>query len=38
MVPSFEKIIKSFAIDTSGTMLVVLLSIPISNPPQARWI
>ncbi|HHT82180.1 MAG TPA: RDD family protein [Acholeplasmataceae bacterium] len=38
MVPSFEKIIKSFAIDTSGTMLVVLLSIPISNPPEARWI
>ncbi len=36
MVPSFEKIIKSFAIDTSGVMLVVLLSIPISEPPYLR--
>ncbi|HPX71627.1 MAG TPA: RDD family protein [Acholeplasmataceae bacterium] len=36
LVPSFEKIIKSFAIDTSGVMLVVLLSIPMSDPPYLR--
>ncbi len=36
MIPSFEKIIKSFAIDTSGVMLVVLLCIPLNNPPYLR--
>ncbi|MGI6787105.1 MAG: RDD family protein [Acholeplasmataceae bacterium] len=38
MVPSFEKIIKSFAIDTSGVMVVVLLSIPLSEPPYLRMV
>lgn len=36
MVPSFEKIIKSFAIDTSGVMLIVLLSIPLGQPTYLR--
>lgn len=34
MVPRFEKIIKSFAIDTSGVMLVVILSIAIPSPTR----
>ncbi len=33
MIPAFEKIIKSFAIDTSGVMIVVIISIPLTNPP-----
>ncbi len=32
MVPAFEKIIKSFAIDTSGVMIVVIISIPLTKP------
>lgn len=36
MVPSFEKIVKSFAIDTSGVMLILLVSIPLSDPVYLR--
>lgn len=36
MVPSFEKIVKSFAIDTSGVMLILLISIPLGEPPYLR--
>ena len=36
MIPSFEKIVKSFAIDTSGVMLILLVSIPLSDPVYLR--
>lgn len=36
MVPAFEKIIKSFAIDTSGVMLVLIISIPLGEPVYLR--
>ena len=36
MVPPFEKIIKSFAIDTSGVMLILIASIPLTNPPYLQ--
>lgn len=38
MVPSFEKIVKSFAIDTSGVMLVLFISIPLGEPPYLRYV